>query len=228
MQDILKEFINLLFPRLCVLCENALVKGEDYMCTACMAKLPHLQLQNERSREIHQKLSASMPLQEVVAYLLYQKSGSSQKLLQLIKYKDYPELSTLLGRHFGARLAAAGYTQKFDMIVPVPLHRSRFKQRGYNQSEAFATGLAASLALPLNTDAVVRTSAGATQTRKSRIDRWLNVATSFEVVQKEALQGKRVLLVDDVVTTGATLEACGQVLLEAGCDRLSVGAIAIA
>lgn len=228
MQDILKEFINLLFPPLCVLCENALVKGENYMCTGCMAKLPHLRLQDERRQQLYRKLSASMPLQEVVAYLIYQKSGSSQKLLQLIKYRNFPELGVLLGRHFGARLAEAGYAQKFDMIVPVPLHKSRLQQRGYNQSEAFAEGLAASLALPLVTDAVIRSSAGASQTRKSRIDRWLNVASSFEVVQQEKLEGRRILLVDDVVTTGATLEACGLVLLQAGCAQLSVGAIAIA
>lgn len=228
MQEILKEFINLLFPRLCVLCENALVKGEDYLCTVCMAKLPHLALQDERRQQLYKKLSASMPLEEVLAYLLYQKSGSSQKLLQLIKYKNFPELGTLLGRYFGARLAETGYSEKFDVVIPVPLHKNRFKQRGYNQSEAFATGLADSLALPVATDIVIRASAGTTQTRKSRIDRWLNVATSFKVVQKEALQGKRVLLVDDVVTTGSTLEACGQALLAAGCDRLSVGTIAIA
>lgn len=228
MQDILKEFINLLFPRLCVLCECALVKGEDYLCTGCMAKLPHLKLQDERRHRLYKKLSASMPLEELVAYLLYQKSGSSQKLLQLIKYRNFPELGIILGRHFGARLAAAGYAGKFDMIVPVPLHKSRLKQRGYNQSEAFAEGLAASLSLPLAADVVIRSSAGASQTRKSRIDRWLNVATSFEVVQKERLAGKRILLVDDVVTTGATLEACGLVLLAAGCAKLSVGAIAIA
>lgn len=228
MQEILKEFINLLFPRLCVLCENALVRGEDYLCTACMAKLPHLALQDERRQHLYKKLSASMPLQEVLAFLLYQKSGHSQKLLQLIKYKNFPELGTILGRHFGARLADAGYKHNFDVIIPVPLHKTRFKQRGYNQSEAFATGLAASLALPVATDVVIRANADTTQTRKSRIDRWLNVATSFEVVKREMLQGKRVLLVDDVVTTGATLEACGQVLLEAGCDQLSVGAIAIA
>lgn len=228
MQEILKEFVNLLFPRLCVLCMNALVKGEEYLCTACLAKLPHLQPEDARRHELYYKLSASLPLQEVLAYLLYQKSGSSQKLLRLIKYRGFPELSTILGRHFGARLAKAGYSRKFDVIIPVPLHNSRLKQRGYNQSEAFALGLAKALALPVETTAVVRSSAGTTQTRKSRIDRWLNVATSFEVTDTEMLRGKRVLLVDDVVTTGATLEACAQVILKAGCDQLSVGAIAIA
>lgn len=228
MQDIVRAFINLLFPRLCVICEDALVQGESYLCTKCMAKLPHLNLQEERSRLLFEKLSASMPIQEVLAYLLYQKSGSSQQLLRLIKYRNFPELGILLGRHFGARLAASGYGKKFDLIIPVPLHKTKFQQRGYNQSEQFAKGLAEALAVPLGSDMVVRSSAGPSQTRKSRIDRWLNVATSFEVREKDQLKDRWVLLVDDVVTTGATVEACGKVILEAGCSRLSVAALAIA
>lgn len=228
MANILKEFVNLLFPQLCVLCEDALVQGENYLCTACLARLPHLHLQEERSRLLFEKLSASIQLQEVLAYLLYQKTGSSQQLLRLIKYRNYPELGTLLGRHFGAKLAVAGYGEKFDLIIPVPLHQKKLQQRGYNQSEAFGQGLAEAMGVQLRCDIMVRSSAGPSQTRKTRMDRWLNVATSFEVVQPGLLKDRRVLLVDDVVTTGATLEACGQMLLAAGCAQLSVGAMAIA
>ncbi len=228
MKDVFREFLNLLFPPLCALCEEALVKSETFLCTNCKADLPHIQLHGERSQFLYQKLSATFPVKQVFAYLLYQKAGSTQKLLQLLKYKNYPELGTELGRHFGTRLAKEGYTEAFDLIVPVPLHTSKFEQRGYNQSEMFANGLSEGLGVPVDAELIIRIKASSTQTRKSRIERWLNVSTIFEVQQIENVRGKRILLLDDVITTGATVEACGEVLVAAGCTELSVGAIAIA
>lgn len=177
---------------------------------------------------LYQKLSATFPLKEVFAYLLYQKSGNSQKLLQLLKYKNYPDLGTELGLHFGARLAKAGYTDRYDMIVPVPLHSRKLAQRGYNQSEMFANGMSEALGVEVKTGIISRIKESSTQTRKSRLERWLNVASIFTVVQEAQVKGKRILLTDDVITTGATVEACGEALIAAGCAELSVGAIAIA
>lgn len=228
MKKMFYEFLNLLFPPVCLICDTALVQTETYLCTNCQAALPRVQQHNEKSRQLYQRLASTLPLDEVLAYLLYQKSGSTQKLLQLLKYKNYPELGTELGRHFGSRLASLGYANAFDIIVPVPLHQSKFEQRGYNQSEMFATGLSEALGIPVCSGVVARVKESATQTRKSRLDRWLNVATIFQVVQTEKVQGKRILLTDDVVTTGATLEACGEALFTAGCSDLSVGVIAIA
>lgn len=228
MKEYLNEFVNLFYPRLCLLCNGALVKSEALLCTHCQASLPHTYLHEQRSEILFKKLSSSLPIEHVLAYLLYQKAGSTQKLLQLIKYKNYPELAYLLGRHFGSRLKGTLLENSFDCIIPVPLHPSKQRQRGYNQSERFAEGMAESLQLPVATDWIVRIRPSDTQTRKSRLDRWINVADIFMVPEPEKLKGKRILLVDDVVTTGATLEACGQELLKAGCDQLSVGAIAVA
>lgn len=228
MKGYLEELLNLFYPRLCLLCDGALVKSEELLCTHCQVALPHTYLHEQRSEVLFRKLRSTLPIEHVLAYLLYQKAGSTQKLLQLIKYKNYPELAFLLGRHFGSRLKGSPLAHSFDCIIPVPLHTSKQRQRGYNQSERFAEGLAESLQLSVATDWIVRTKPSATQTRKSRLDRWLNVADIFVVPEPERLKGKRVLLVDDVVTTGATLEACGEVLLKAGCSQLSVGAIAVA
>ena len=228
MRTYLKEFVNLFYPQLCLLCDRALVKGEDLLCTHCQASLPHTYLHEQRSEVLFRKLRSTLPIEHVLAYLLYQKSGSTQKLLQHIKYKNYPELAHLIGRHFGSRLQTSGFGKEFDCIIPVPLHKRKQRQRGYNQSEFFAEGLAESLHLPLAADWLLRIKESATQTRKSRLDRWINVADIFVVAAPEKLKGKRVLLVDDVVTTGATLEACGNVLLKAGCTKLSLGAIAVA
>lgn len=228
MKNVFHEFLNLLFPPVCLICEKALVQTETYLCTHCQASLPRIQQQNEKSRQLYQRLASTLPLDEVLAYLLYQKSGSTQKLLQLLKYKNYPELGTEIGRHFGTSLRKTGYSDAFDLIVPVPLHESKLHQRGYNQSEMFAKGLSEAMGIPANPGVVARMKASATQTRKSRLERWLNVATIFQVVQEDKVQGKRILLADDVVTTGSTLEACGEALFSAGCKNLSVGVIAIA
>lgn len=228
MKNVVREFLNLLFPPVCLICDRALVQTETYLCSNCQASLPRVHQQSERSRQLYKRIASTLPLDEVLAYLLYQKSGSTQKLLQLLKYKNYPELGIEIGRHFGTSLAKAGYTNAFDLIVPVPLHKSKLEQRGYNQSEMFANGLSEALGIPTVPEVVVRVKESATQTRKSRLERWLNVATIFQVVQQERVKGKRILLTDDVVTTGATLEACGEALIIAGCANLSVGVIAIA
>lgn len=228
MREYLNEFVNLFYPRLCLLCERALVQEEELLCTHCLAALPHTYLHEQRSELLYKKLRAIIPIKQVLAYLLYQKAGSTQKLLRLIKYRNYPELACLLGLHFGSRLAATGMDKEFDCIIPVPLHSSRLRQRGFNQSEQFAKGLSKSLHLPLSLDCLLRTKASATQTRKSRLDRWMNVADIFVVPEPAKVKEKRLLLVDDVVTTGATLEACAEALLQEGCAELSVGAIAVA
>lgn len=228
MKEYFNELFNLFYPRLCLLCEGALVQEEDLLCTHCQAALPHTYLHEQRNDLLFKKLRSTLPVQHVLAYLLYQKAGSTQKLLQQIKYKNYPELAHLLGRHFGHRLYLAGMAGNFDFIVPVPLHTSKERQRGYNQSERFAAGLAESLQIPVAAEAIVRVKASDTQTRKSRLDRWVNVSHIFTVPIPEKVKEKRILLVDDVVTTGATLEACAHVLLKAGCTELSVGAIAVA
>ncbi|WP_026135575.1 amidophosphoribosyltransferase [Nafulsella turpanensis] len=228
MQDVVRQFVNLLFPPLCLLCERTLVQGEKFMCTHCLASLPHSHLHEQRNEVLAQKLSAVLPVRFVLSYLLYQKSGSTQKLLQFLKYKNYPEVGRVIGRQFGGRLQEKGYGEAFDVVIPVPLHPKKQRQRGYNQSEEFAKGLSEVLEIPYTTDWVIRKEASSTQTRKSRLDRWLNVATIFDVPEQEKVKGKRILLVDDVVTTGATLEACATALLEGGCKELSVGAIAVA
>lgn len=228
MKEYIREFIHLFYPRLCLLCERPLVQKEELLCTHCLAALPHTYLHEQRSELLYHKLRAIIPIKQVLAYLLYQKAGSTQKLLRLIKYRNYPELACLLGRHFGSRLAADGMDKQFDCIVPVPLHSSRLRQRGFNQSEQFGRGLSESLQLPLVTDYLARIKASPTQTRKSRMERWINVADIFVVPEPEKVKGKRLLLVDDVVTTGATLEACAEALLQEDCAELSVGAIAVA
>ena len=189
-----------------------------------MLDLPKSNYHRERENPFFHKFSGRIPVRFVMTLFKFVKSGKVQHLLHALKYKNQPEIGVQLGRVYGADLEE--YKNQFDVIVPVPLHPSKRRKRGYNQSEEFGKGLGEILEIPCTEKFLKRVKATATQTKKSKLNRWENVSEVFEVEQKEELKGKRVLLVDDVVTTGATLEACGQKLLEAGCGDVSIACIA--
>jgi ComF family protein len=151
-----------------------------------------------------------------------------QRLLHQLKYQGQQGVGKALGQLYGAELATAGLAPAFDLIVPVPLHRRKLARRGFNQADAFAEGLAAALPCPWSATALRRTEYTDSQTRKSRTERWDNVASVFEVARRQDVAGRHILLVDDVLTTGATLEACGAALLAAGASQLSIATIACA
>lgn len=147
-------------------------------------------------------------------------------MLHQLKYHHHPEIGVKLGKVFGRELAERGLKQAFDIITPVPLHPTRLRKRGYNQSAKFAEGLSHALAVPWSESISVRKGRTKTQTRKSKIDRWENVKNAFSIAEGKLVEGKKVLLVDDVITTGATLEACGMHLINSGCSHLSIACIA--
>ena len=223
---VIQDFVSLFFPHYCMACSGALVKGEDILCTACLIDLPktnyHLRMENQ----IKNKLSGRLPLKHGWAFLKFRKSGIVQHLLHQLKYNNHPEVGVKLGQAYGLELLHMGFDKEFDMIIPVPLHTSRQRQRGYNQSAQFALGLSEALKIDWNDSISIRKQATATQTHKSKAERWDNVKDVFSVKGLDVIKNKRVLLVDDVITTGATLEACGQHLVESGCREISVACIA--
>jgi ComF family protein len=226
----LTDFVALFFPQACLACQDTLVAGEQYLCTTCRAELPYTNYhllpaaQNPLSRRFWGKL----PVMHVLSYLHFLRHGHVQHLLHQLKYQGQQEVGKALGQLYGAELAEASLGSEFDLIVPVPLHRRKLAHRGYNQADAFAAGLAAALPCPWSAAALRRTEHTASQTRKSRTERWQNVATVFEVANIQEVAGRRILLVDDVLTTGATLEACGAALLAAGARQVSIATIACA
>ncbi|MGI4867040.1 MAG: ComF family protein [Janthinobacterium lividum] len=230
LRPLLADFLNLFFPQACLACQEPLVAGERHLCTTCRAELPYTDYhllpaaQNPLSRRFWGKL----PVAHTLSYLRFLQHGRVQHLLHQLKYQGQQEIGQALGQLYGAELATAGLGLEFDLIVPVPLHRRKLARRGYNQADAFATGLAAALPCPSSATALRRTEHTTSQTRKSRTERWQNVATVFEVAEPQAIIGRHILLVDDVLTTGATLEACGAVLLAAGASQLSIATIACA
>ncbi len=224
--EILLDFVYLFFPRYCLGCSDALVKGEETICTTCMLEMAKTDDHLYQENALYKRLSLQMPLARAMALFKFSKNGRVQQVLHQLKYKNHPEIGVMLGNVYGERLIAGGLGQAFDLILPVPLHPARRRRRGYNQSAKFAEGLSEKLGVPFSDSTLARGKKTETQTRKSKLDRLENMRGVFQLNHRENLAGKRILLVDDVVTTGATLEACGQLLFKEGCSELSIACIA--
>jgi len=220
------DFVSLFFPRYCQACFGPLVKGEEIFCTRCIAGLPKTNYHLQPTNPVEAKLAGRLPIKHGWAFLKFRKGGIVQHLLHQLKYNNRPEVGVALGRIFGHELSKAGLSAGFDIIVPVPLHELRKRKRGYNQSAKIAEGLSYSLETPWDESISIRKTKTTTQTKKSKMERWENVKDVFTISENRSLLGKRVLLVDDIITTGSTLEACGQHLIKAGCQELSVACIA--
>lgn len=222
----LKDFLDLIFPRNCPQCGRALFDFEPCLCTVCQGTLPlanfHLR---PYDNELTSKIRGLTQVNRVMAFLRFSKKGKSQKLLHQLKYRNMPEIGEEMGRLYGISLKQHGYDKEWDVIVPVPLHPMKQKRRGYNQSEKFGIGLSKSLDVKL-ANILDRKKFTETQTKKTRLQRLDNVEEVFELKNGEKIEGLRILLVDDVITTGATLCACGNVLLDCGAKHVDLATIA--
>lgn len=198
------------------------------ICTQCLLEMPKSYYHLQQDNPFYRKFRGRLPVQHVMTLYKFVKRGRVQQMLHALKYRHQPEIGERLGRVYGTDLIETWYRSAFDLIVPVPLHVSRRMQRGYNQSEEFGRGLSQMLEVPCVDSCMSRELLTETQTHRSKLSRWENVSRAFRVTDPALVSGRRVLLVDDVVTTGATLEACGQMLLRAGCCELSIACIAAA
>jgi ComF family protein len=224
----LKDFLSLIFPNLCPGCGEELVANEDIICTDCRYNLPqtnfHLQADNIVARQFWGKLK----LEGAYALYYFTKGGKVQNLMHHFKYKGMHKIGNLVGTIAGAQLSKNLTFATVDYIIPVPLHKNRLRERGYNQASCFADGLAEKLNATVVENNLIRTRATKTQTKKSRFARFENMKEVFAVADAEKLKGKHILLVDDIVTTGSTLEACALPLLEIPGLKLSIATIAYA
>ena len=224
----LRDFVNLFFPSYCVSCQKVLAQGERWLCTTCLAALPQTNYHLAVDNPVAQKFYGRVPITYAMAFCTFRKGNKVQKLIYQLKYGNQPAIGEALGRHYGLILSRQRWDVKFEGIIPVPLHVRRLRQRGYNQSDYLAKGLAASLAIPWHDQCLKRTKDTLTQTVKDRIGRLQNLAQAFHVAESQVVQGKHLLLVDDVITTGTTLEACALALLEAGASEISIATIGVA
>lgn len=226
-REILEDFVALMYPHYCEACDVELVKGEEILCSGCILDLPRTNYHSEKFNPLYRRLHGRIRIEQAMAFFVFRKSGKVQKLLHALKYRNRPDIGRCLGLVYGEEIRRSDSYQPFDMIIPVPLHKSRKSLRGYNQSEEFANGLSVGLASPIASGLLKRVIKTQTQTKRTRLNRWENVREVFEVTEPAKVYGKQILLVDDIITTGATAEACGQQLLEAGCRSLSIACLAV-
>jgi ComF family protein len=220
------DFLSLIFPRLCEACGRSLYKEEACICLYCTHHLPRTGFHLEEDNPVARIFWGRVPLHAAASCFNYHKGGKVQRLVHALKYKGRREVGQALGKLYGVELAQASQFKTAEIIIPVPLHPSRLRSRGYNQSEEFGAGLGESMSIVMEPDLLYRKWSSSTQTKKGRYHRWKNVDGLFQVSDPARLENKHILLIDDVVTTGATLEACAQALLEVPGTRISVAAIA--
>lgn len=224
----LTDFISLIYPRTCAGCDESLLKHEQEICNFCYINLPKTNFHLQPFNPVKNIFYGRVELETASSFYLFHKKGSVQKIMHAIKYKGNQELATIIGIWYAEDLYSDPPVMQSACIIPVPLHSRKLKQRGYNQSEAFAKGLAEGLKIPLNTSILRRMEHTASQTRKSRFERWENVEDMFEVTEDPSLKHQHIILVDDVITTGATIEACCHALQKIEGVKISVLSIAFA
>lgn len=220
MNTIINEALHFLFPAYCVRCGARLGEGRRFICSHCFESLPKyvgLDLYYGGSEQ----LSGLVPFTEYQASLVFTKQNATRKLIHKIKYNGFPKLGYDLAHHFAPRHLELGHFVDISMVVPIPLLKERLKRRGYNQSAYIAKGLAEVYHLPVEESVLQRKDGHGTQTRKGKEGRWSQTKGAFSVPEGVDLTGRRVLVVDDVMTTGATLTQAGRAVLDAGAESIS-------
>jgi len=219
--------LNLLFPKLCGGCNSPLQGAENVICTQCRHDLPLTRFHLTNNAAVQSIFYGRFPLEAATALVFFQKRGITQELLHNLKYRGQEEIGQFFGQWLGAELAEIEPYNTIDLVIPVPLHRQKLKKRGYNQVAAFGMALANSLNATYRDDILLKVSKTSSQVFKERLMRF-NPDTIFTVQDHAALRNKKILLVDDIVTTGATLESCAEQILNGTNATLSMATIAIA
>lgn len=222
------DFVSLIFPRSCLACGNSLFKHESSICTMCLHQLPKTSFHTQEDNMVVRHFWGKVPIEAGASLYYFEKGGKVQNLLHQFKYKKFTEVGIELGTLYGKELKKSPPYNTCDYIIPVPLHKSKLKKRGFNQSAVFAEGLSQSMGVPALSDNLVRLVATETQTKKHAYERYQNTSEIFQLTQPEQLKDKHVLLVDDVITTGSTLEACIGAIQKAENVKVSVATIACA
>lgn len=208
----LHSILNLFYPRVCAACGEALLKEEETVCLKCRYLLPRTGYELNPDNPMMQSFYGRTKLHAATACFFFAKSGKVQHLIHELKYKGNKDAGIFLGHQLGESIKEAPAFQGIDYLIPVPLHPKRERKRGYNQSLLIAEGISEVTGIPIGSQYLYRTVYNETQTHKNADERFKNVQNIFEVRNADTLKGKHVLLVDDVLTTGATLESCAHQL----------------
>lgn len=226
-RELRESFLHLFFPHLCSGCGSDIPGTAGMLCLRCISNLPETNFECLPGNPVEKTFWGRLPLNAATAQYYFTKESLMQQLMHQFKYKGNRELGLQLGKMIGEQLLASGRFSA-DMIIPLPLFPDKERKRGYNQATVLCRGMAESMHIPVREDIITRPLSTITQTKKGRVERWKNMEGKFMLLNADDARGKCLLLVDDVVTTGATLEACGQELLKAGNVTLKIAALCAA
>lgn len=223
---LLPDLLDLLLPNTCCCCGRALHRWEKEICNYCLTEIPLTYYEDDPVNLVAQVFWGRVYLEQAISWFFFHKGSRYQGAIHKLKYQNRPEIGISLGEEFGYQLIRGKAFVIPEVLIPVPLHPGKEKKRGYNQSEKIADGLSKALKIPVLPDILFKKENTSTQTDKSRFDRYLNVADSFTIDKGDIIENKHIFLIDDVLTTGATLEACASKLLEIPGVRVSAGTLA--
>jgi len=222
-----QELVNLFYPKICQICDDPLLKNERVLCLKCLHELPVANYSFNNENPVKKVFYGRVSVENATSLLIFKKKGSVQKLIHQLKYKGQQEIGSFLGAWLGAELAKIPAYCEIDAVIPVPLHKLKLRSRGFNQVEGFGKELAEALKIPYLDQVLLKKSFSTTQTMKERLARWGNIEETFILARPQDIKNKHVLLVDDLITTGATLEACANTLKEAGGVKISIATMAV-
>lgn len=222
-----ENLLNLFFPKSCAGCHSFLLSDEIVICTACRHEIPLTHHHTISNNEAVQKFYGKIPIEFASSLLYFHKKGIVQEMIHKLKYKGHEEIGETLGNWYAEDLKSLHHFASIDMVIPVPLHKKRLRERGYNQVTEFGKSLSKGLEIPYNDAILVRNIYSKTQTLKNLLGRTTIVENVFDVSFSETHHNKHFLLIDDVITTGSTLEACGRALLKIPGAKISIVSMAM-
>jgi ComF family protein len=226
LKNIFNSSLHLLYPHVCTGCGSDLLDAENLLCLTCLHDLPHTNFAALPNNPVEKYFWGRIDLIAAYSQFYFSKAFLIQHLIHQLKYQGDIKIGFYLGEIMGKTLLQTGRFSTIDALIPLPLYADKERKRGYNQAAVICNGMSSVMNVPVLNGAVIRRQATETQTRKHRTERWENVKDSFKVAKPAELTGKQLLLVDDVVTTGATLEACGNAILGATDATLSIATLA--
>lgn len=226
-QDIARGLLGLFYPDICLCCSTELIGDEKFVCSHCLYDLPVTYFHQRKDNPVARLFWGRAEIENATANYFFRKENRIRMLIHQMKYHGQKEIGLFLGKEMGKSLSDSSF-RAIDIIVPVPLHPKKLRKRGYNQSEWIARGVAEIMNKPVVTETLVRHSTSGSQTQKKRFERWENVHSGFGLADPGIFSGKHILLIDDVLTTGATIEACTQAIRMSEQVKVSVATLAFA
>ena len=228
MLSFLSDFVSLFYPKYCNGCKRTLIRGEKILCSFCLSDLPKTNFHTYKDNPVEMVFAGRIPVFRATAFCFFRQGNITQNLVHQLKYKGNKEIGTYLGHLFGLALIEEKDFETVDVLLPIPLHAKKRKKRGYNQSECIAEGIAKVIDKQIDTTSLIRVIETDTQTKKTRYARWENASDIFQLTSPNSLTNKHILLIDDIVTTGATIESAAQQLISLKGTKVSIACLGYA